>query len=304
MSKDTNVIIVNYNTRELTRQCLESLRERFGDAIVQLVDNASRDDSVEMVQDEFPEVQCIPLHDNVRFGGANNIAYRADNSKYVILLNSDTVIEDDSLCKCIEYLEQNPDVGAVSPRLIGVDDQSQLAQHPFPSLSNIVRVFLRLESDYEKDIPQENSWLAGTCLVLRREAVDQVGGLFDPDLFMYWEDCDLSTRLFNAGWKLRVVEDAYIRHYGGASGGGADSARRTDLHQWYVFGRHHWFRKHKSFAVYAAVYAMEVLNGFRTIARGIVRKKRRFEIGHARAAFNVLWLRLTGRKPQMIGTSS
>ncbi len=298
-----SIIIVSFNTRDLTRACLASLREKFTDANVVVVDNASRDDSCAMIRAEFPDVRLIELDHNAGFGGANNAGYKhCGLSEYVILLNSDTVIEDNSLQQCIEWMNQHPQAGACSPTLIGMDNQPQRAQHPFPTLGDVVRKCFRRSSLYEADIDINDSWLAGTCLVLRREAVEQAGGLFDPKLFIYWEDADLSSRLLKHGWKLRVVPEAHIRHYGGASGGGPDASRRPDLHAWYTYGRHHWFSKHRAFPVYAAICLMDFIDVFRTSLRATLRKGRRAELAHARTMLRVLWLRATGRQPQLIGS--
>lgn len=298
-----SVIIVSFNTKDLTRNCLASLRDQYAEAHVVVVDNASKDGSAEMVRDEFPEVELITLDRNAGFGGANNIGYeRCQNSDYVILLNSDTFIPDDSLQRCIRFMDANADVGATSPKLIGMDDQPQQAQHPFPTVSDVFRKFFWARSLYQKEIELDNSWLAGTCLVVRREALEQAGGLFEHKLFIYWEDADLSSRLLKTGWKLRVVQDACIRHYGGASGGGPDACRRPDLHAWYTYGRHYWFCTHRPFWQYGTICLMDFLDVFRTSLRATIRKSRRIEFAHAKTMLKVLWLRATGRRPKLLGT--
>lgn len=298
-----SIIIVSFNTKDLTRQCLASVREWYSDAHVVVVDNASKDGSAEMVQDEFPEVELITLDRNAGFGGANNIGYeRCKDSDYVILLNSDTIVPDKSLQQCIEFMDTHPEIGATSPRLVGMDGQPQQAQHPFPTVNDIFRKAFWKKSLYQLEVDENDSWLAGTCLCVRREAIEQAGGLFEHKLFIYWEDADLSSRLLKAGWKLRVVIDACIRHYGGASGGGPDASRRPDLHTWYTYGRHYWFCQHRPFREYATVCAMDFIDVFRTSLRAAIRKSRRVEFSHARCMLKVLWLRATGRRPKLLGT--
>ena len=215
---------------------------------------------------------------------------------------SDTVVLDESLQRCIEFMNADPAVGATSPRLISFDNQPQRAQHPFPTVGDVTRKFFWAKSLYQKEAEEDDSWLAGTCLVLRREAIEQAGGLFEHKLFIYWEDADLSSRLLKTGWKLRVVRNACIQHYGGASGGGPDASRRPDLHAWYTYGRHYWFCTHRPVREYAAICLMDFLDVFRTSLRATIRKSRRVEFAHARTMLNILWLRATGRRPKVLGT--
>jgi hypothetical protein len=117
--------------------------------------------------------------------------------------------------------------------------------------------------------------------MVRREALESVGGKLDDGFFMYWEDADLSTRLRAAGWGLAALPGPHVRHYGGASGGGADATRRSDLHAWFVYGRHRWFARHRPAWVALAAWILDLLEVPRKLARSAIRPGRRHERGQA-----------------------
>jgi GT2 family glycosyltransferase len=296
----TSIIVVNFNTKELLRQCLASVRHHHPGAEVIVVDNASRDGSAEMVSDEFPDATLIVLSDNRGFAGANNVGIARSKGDFVVLLNSDTVLEDDGLARCIAWMAKSPRLGATSPLLIGVDNQPQECFRTFPSLYTQLREAIPLSRACQDSASDKVGWLAGTALVIRREALTQIGQL-DEGFFMYWEDADFSARLFKAGWELAVYPDAYIRHYGGASGGGKDITRRPDLDAWYIYGRHRWFAKHRQSWEAIGLWLLDFLEVFRQGFRGLIRPNRRLDCVHARVLAGVLVRRLLGLAPRHPG---
>lgn len=298
-----SIIIVSFNTEDLTRNCLASLAEHESGMEVIVVDNASRDGSADMVETEFPDVRLVRLVENVGFGGANNIGYQQATHDEIILLNSDTVLNDNALTQCLERLRADPKLGVVSPALMGVDGVPQQCRHRFPTVGDHLRKAFRGTPRPASDVPEDCCWLAGTCLVLKKKAIEQVGGLFDDALFMYWEDADLSSRLLSGGWRLAECKDVEIIHYGGASGGGPDSVRRPDLHAWYTFGRHHWFSKHRPWWERLSLWTLEVVDTFRCFLRGLLHRDKRTEWVHAVTMLRVLFGRIVGRRPSPIGKS-
>ena len=296
-----SIIIVSFNTEDLTRKCLASLQVHEPDMEVIVVDNASSDNSARMIRNEFPDAKLISLDENAGFGGANNVGYRHATHDFIILLNSDTILNDNAMTQCVDRLKANPRLGVVSPSLMGVDGRAQQCRHRFPTVSDHVRKALRLKPKPASEVPEDCCWLAGTCLILRRKAIEDAGGLFDDALFMYWEDADLSSRLLATGWKLEECKDIEIIHHGGASGGGPDSLRRPDLHAWYTYGRHHWFSKHRPIWERLALWSLEVLDTIRCLIRGILHRNRRNEWTHAGTMLRVLVGRLFGQKPSPIG---
>jgi N-acetylglucosaminyl-diphospho-decaprenol L-rhamnosyltransferase len=290
-----SVIIVSFNTCELLKKCLLSLQKFEPQSEVIVVDNASKDDSVQMVKREFPEVKVLPLDRNSGFAAANNSGLALATKDYVVLLNSDTELLDSALSCCVARLEANPKLGAIHPLLKGMNGEAQQCQHSFPSLRSVASKAVGKGSAPLSE--NEPTWLAGTALVIRKTALDQIGGL-DSGYFMYWEDADLSARLRRNGWDLAVEQSTTILHYGGASGGGPDAARRADLYAWYCFGKHRWFTRNRPTSEALAVWLLDVVDVPRKFLRGLrYSNRRQAEWAHASVTARVLALRLLGLSP-------
>ena len=149
----------------------------------------------------------------------------------------------------------------------------------------------------------DDRWLAGTALMIRHKALEQLDGALDDHHFMYWEDADFSARLLETGWKTVEYPLAHVRHYGGASGGGPDAVRRPDLYAWYAWGQHRWFFLHRPAWEAVSLWMLDFLDVFRKLIRGAIRPSRRAEWIHARALAGVLWQRLLRRTPPLPGRS-
>lgn len=293
-----SILIVSYQTSDLLAQCLRSIEAHSPDAQVVVVDNASKDGSADRVRREFPSAILVSLDRNLGFAGANNAGLPHCLGEFVVLLNSDTIIEDDSLQRLARWMKERPELGAASPRLIGFDDHPQRCLYPFPSVRETVRVALRKSPENR---PADPTWLAGTALMLRRSALDAAGGFLDDNFFMYWEDADLSCRIRRAGWTVDECPEATIRHLGGASGGGPDSNRRADLYAWYAWGRLRWFAKHRPWWEAATIWSLDAIEVPRKAIRGLIRPERRGEVKQARALAGVLARRLVGLAPPRPG---
>ncbi|QVL31864.1 glycosyltransferase family 2 protein [Telmatocola sphagniphila] len=293
-----SVIVVNFNTREYLRKCLTSLRAHEPGAQLIVVDNASRDGSAEMVAQDFPDVALFAEKKNLGFAAGNNVGLKAATGDYVVLFNSDAELRDAALTQCVAAMEADPSIGAVHPALEGPDGLPQIAEHNFPSLGSMFRDALRLKNKRPGSL--ENRWLAGTALVIRKKALDSIGGKLDDSYFMYWEDADLSAKLKKAGWKLELVPGATVKHHGGASGGGADTARRADLHAWFCYGKHRWFRSNRPRWEAAAVWMMDLVDVPRKTLRGLAKHSARYsEWAQAKVTAQVLFGSLTGAKPPL-----
>ncbi len=225
-----SVIIVHYKTRELTLQCLRSIREfppRASFEIL-LIDNGSQDGIREAVAKEFPEVRLIETGRNDGFSQANNLGIVNSCGKYVLLLNSDTKILEPVFDRLIQLMDSRPEVGAVGPQHVGGDGRHQVSYGKFPDLfSEVLRkiVDYRIALDDLNirghirelcSVEQEVDWLSGSCLFLRRDALLRVG-LLDETFFMYFEDIDLCKRLHDMGWKIIFCPMSKILHYSGQS---------------------------------------------------------------------------------------
>lgn len=227
-----SIAIVNWNTRDLLRNCLKSVYENLNgiDAEVIVVDNRSSDDSVQMVKHEFPDVKLIESPENLGFARANNLAFEAADGKYFLLLNSDTVVLENAFSKMIDFLETHTEAGAVGCRLLNGDGTLQRSCSPFPTpitelfdalyLSKLFpksRIFGAYSMSYwDFNSVREVDFVGGSCMLLRRIALERIG-LLDAGFFMYSEEADLCYRLKKACWKVYFLPDAKIIHYGGQS---------------------------------------------------------------------------------------
>ncbi len=228
-----SIIIVNYNVRYFLEQCLLSVRRAVEgiDAEVYVVDNNSKDDSVEMVREKFPEVIMIANKDNPGFSKANNQAIRVSKGEYVLLLNPDTVVEEDTFSKCIKFMEAHPDAGALGVKMIdGSGKFLPESKRGFPSpwvafcktfgLSTFFpksETFNKYHLGYlDENENHEVDVLAGAFMFMRKSVLDKIG-LLDETFFMYGEDIDLSYRVQLGGYKNYYVSDTTIIHYKGES---------------------------------------------------------------------------------------
>ncbi|MFL0376183.1 glycosyltransferase family 2 protein [Paenibacillus amylolyticus] len=255
---DASIIIVNYNTCQLTLDCLASVyasQTSYKYEVI-VIDNASHDGSVEAIREVYPDVQLIANQNNTGFAVANNQGMEVAKGRYVLLLNSDTVIQPDTLHTMIYCMDRHPEMGASGCKVILPDgslDKACKRGFPTPSASfyyafGISRLFpdrpkfnqyqmghLSPDDEYPVDC------LVGAFMLVRRETIDQVGGL-DETFFMYGEDIDWCYRIKEAGWGIFYYPRTYIVHYKGGS------ARRKPLKITYEFHRAMWVFHRKHYA--------------------------------------------------------
>ncbi len=230
-----SVILVNWNTCDLTRQALASVyKETQGiDFEVIVVDNNSGDGSVEMIKKEFPQAVLIVNTDNLGFGKANNQGLKIAQGDYLMFLNTDVVVLDGALNKLVNYLDGHSDVMMVGPRLLNKDLTFQHAcrrmlPNPLNSFFHIfgltkifknnkyINEYKRYASD--PDVTGLTQALSGAAMMFRGKVYNEIGG-FDERFFMYGEDLDFCKRTLDKGWKTVYVSDARIIHFGGQSSG-------------------------------------------------------------------------------------
>jgi GT2 family glycosyltransferase len=223
------VVVVNYNTRDHLRACLLTVRAEAPNEVV-VVDNASSDGSADMVRAEFPEAVLHANTTNPGYGAGANLGIGTCQSRYALLLNSDTRLPRGALTVLTSYLDRHQQVGIVGPRLLNPDGSLQPSCYPFLTplnvlvlntvLSDVVRhvpiLRERFHPAWLKDAARPVAWVKGAALAIRREAFDAVGG-FDETYFMYSEELDLCYRLRAAGWETHFVPTTSVTHVEGAS---------------------------------------------------------------------------------------
>ena len=226
-----SVIIISYNTRQMTLDCLYALYADLGQmpAEVWVVDNASGDGSADAVRQAFPQVRLIENPNNAGFGAANNLALTQASGEFLLLLNSDAFVHPGATAALTEYLRAHPGAGIVGPRLLNQDGSVQPSCYRFPSPGRAWLENLWVSSalprhpalgDYRQwshDAERSVEWVIGACLLIRREAFRQTGG-FDEAFFMYQEETDWQRRLRDKGWDIAFTPSAVVTHLGGASG--------------------------------------------------------------------------------------
>ncbi|MFU8829799.1 MAG: glycosyltransferase family 2 protein, partial [Phycisphaerales bacterium] len=213
--RDLSIVIISFNTIDITRDCLRSVFENIGDlhAQVIVVDNDSKDGSADMVASEFPKVELIRNSDNRGFAAANNQGFELCTGEFVLLLNSDTVVLGDVLEKSVAYMREHPQVGVFGCRVLNPDRTMQPTCFMVPSLLNISLMTLGLSKlsrpkffgrmqmlDWQRDSEREVQVVTGCYMLVRRTAMDAVGWL-DDSFFFCGEETDWCVRFRKAGWK-------------------------------------------------------------------------------------------------------
>ncbi len=228
-SLDLTIVIVNWNTKDLLANCLRSIRDAQPALAYKtiVIDNKSKDGSLEMVQKDFPECLAKGSGGNLGFGQASNIGAALAESEFVLFLNPDTEISAGSLEKMIQKMRDDGQIGALGCKIRNLNGTIQnLGVQQFPTPANAIVKFL-VTSDmprmFQSMMPWQNPHesgyvlkLFGACLLVRREVLNSVGA-FDERFFMYCEDVDLCLRIHRAGWKLYYMSDVEILHLGACS---------------------------------------------------------------------------------------
>lgn len=274
MLTDLSIIVVNYCTYQLTKQTIESVigdDHPFNYDII-VVDNASEDDSLQRLKEDFKYqvddglIKFIENTENKGFSHANNLAIEGSSSEFILLLNSDAQVQDDCLERCLNYITDDKEIGALGCKIILPDGKLDKAcKRSFPDvevsfyrmtgLSKIFpnnKRFGRYNLTYmDEDGTYEVDSLSGAFMMVRREAVNEVG-LLDEAFFMYGEDIDWCYRLKQANWKVIYYGDAQITHYKGGSG-----RKSRTLYEFYnamrlFYDKH--YRDKQPFIITALVY--------------------------------------------------
>ncbi|HON58920.1 MAG TPA: glycosyltransferase family 2 protein [Smithella sp.] len=244
-SPELSIIVVNWNTRDLLRNCLRSVYETVTDLCYEIivVDNASTDGSLEMLEKEFPGVNRIVNRQNRGFGRANNQAFAIMKGRYALLLNTDTMVTSVAVGKLWQFMETHQDVGIVGGQLLNADGSKQNSVASFPNLMSLLLNMPLLEyvcprkypsKRYSHAAPIEVDSVIGACMMIRKEALEQAG-FFDERYFFFFEETDLARSIRLKGWKVYHVPDAFIYHLQGQSIGDSAKSRMEFYRSRYQF---------------------------------------------------------------------
>ena len=301
MSPDLSIIIVNWNVRDLLRDCLRSIDVGRGALSVEVivVDSASADDSVAMMRDQFSWVRLIPCDENVGFPRGNNIGLAEALGTHLLLLNPDTVILEDALPKMVAYLQAHSDVGALGPQLLNPDGSIQSSRRRFPTAATgfLESTWLEglapgvLRRYYALDLPDDATadvdWLTGACIMVPRAIYEEIGGL-DEGYYMYSEELDWCRRIKATGRRVVYFPAAQVTHHIGKSSEQAVTARHINFQR----AKLRYFRKYHGRVLAGAMrvfllsnYAWQlILEG----AKGLLGSKPALRRQRVRAYYDVL----------------
>ena len=273
---DLSVIVVSFNTREILRACLQRLFDVSEGVRLQVivVDNASRDQSADMVAADFPEILLIRSNTNLGFAAANNLGFRQAVGQHVLLLNPDALLEPGSLQRALQYMAADPQIGMGGARLLDQTGQQQPSARMFPSLLNEALVLSGLAARFPQsrffgrfDRTWDDSgqavavdWVPGAFALMRRDALEAVGH-FDERFFLYYEEVDMCRRFHERGWKIVYWPDVVVRHWGGESSKTVEnqdfSSSGSQLTLWRMRSQLLYYRKHHGRTVARLVAGLE-----------------------------------------------
>ncbi len=283
---DILVSIVSFNTKNLLRDCLKSvLNQKFkGKVEVWVVDNHSEDGSAEMVKEEFAKVSLTQNKDNIGFAKAQNMVLKKANTEYCLVLNPDTKMEEDTLEKMVKFMEENPECGIASCKLLYYDGklQSNGGDLPFGFallvwLYNLEWFgnfpnFHRTEKKYYDKV-REVGWVGGTFMFIRKEVFKSIGFL-DEKIFMYFEDTEFCYRAKSIGFKVMINPEVVVRHVSGASSKDPRFSQWAGEFKGLLYFYDKYFGAFAAFAVKILIYISLVLriSAFSILGKGVTAK--------------------------------
>jgi GT2 family glycosyltransferase len=308
MSKSVRltVFVVNYNTANLLRPMMDRLVQaasapEVGPLKAVIVDNASRDHSLDVIRALMPTVKFIANTTNVGFGRANNQCLALMEGQYALLLNTDAFVSEDTLIKTLEYMDSHPQCGVLGARLIGQDGALQPSCRYFPTLLNtfiansgLGRLFpwVRAVDDMNWDhrSTRECDWVPGCYYLVRRAVIDQVG-LFDPRYFLYFEEVDHCRAVKAAGWSVVFFHDTEVVHIGGesAKSDAELTAGSRQISALQIESELLYFRKHAGFLGCTAHLLLSSIAFVLASAKALLRSRRRNSIKHGMRHLSAMW---------------
>ncbi len=267
---DLSIVIPTWNNKSVLGQCLESILDCRPGISLQfiVVDNGSEDQTAEFMRQEHPQALTLRNSKNLGFSRACNQGIGMAEGRYVLLLNNDTLVQPGTLERLVKFMDAHPDVGIAAPRLFYPDGSLQMSvcleytnlkyaffggqQLPFP-LSRVMRPMVLPREEYDRD--REVAWAAGACMIVRKEALANVG-LLDENIFMYYEDMEWCYRFRQKGFKVFFVADTgvvHLRHH-------SSREHLQEVFRQTYLSKKYFVQKHRS-NVTAALYSLLTLVG-------------------------------------------
>lgn len=287
---DLSIIIVNYNTKLLTLKCIESIYISKLNYLFEIfvVDNHSSDNSVNTIKETFPNVKVIENRENLGFSKANNQAIKVSKGRYILLLNSDTIVHETTISTIIQYMDDHQDAGATGCKVVLPNGSLDKACHRgFPTPTASFYYMTGLAKKFPKS-PKYNRYhksylnmnktheidcLVGAFMMVRRRIIDEIG-LLDEEFFMYGEDIDWCYRIKEAGWKIYYCPHVSIVHYKGASSRKKPTKIVYEFHRaMYIFHQKHFAKKNNVF-INSIVYTGIALKFTTALALNILKRAR------------------------------
>ena len=291
MNSDISICIVTYHARDFLRDCLRSIYGTVGPVSFEIivVDNHSADGTVEMLHDEFPTVRLLVNAENIGYTRPNNQAMRISQGRYILLLNPDTLVEQNTITELAGFLDRHPEAGIAGPKVLNRDGtlQKQCRRSEarpwdafcyFSGLSSLFphdkRFAGYLMTYLSEDLTHEAQAVSGSCMLIRREVVEQIG-YQDEDFFAYQEDTDFCRRARLAGWKIYYNPAAQIIHFAGEGGSGVQPYRSiVEWHRsYYLYYRKH-FAKDYWFIFNGIYYAGMLIKLALSLLANLFRRKK------------------------------
>jgi len=302
---DLSIIIVNWNTSELLQQCLNSIHESDSHLSMEIIviDNASTDESVEIIRKEFPSIILIANQKNLGFASANNQGLSIAKGQYVLLLNSDTIITAGVLDVLLDVANSHPEVGVIGPQLLNMDKSVQESWSSFPSFTSEL-----LGRNFRNRTPIENvaqafdvDWVGGACILVRAKTINEVGKL-DPEYFFYSEEMDWCFRIKQKNWKVWYLAAGQIYHLGGGSSDRASLKQLVLLYRSKLL----YFKKHHGWLKAVILrYGFVAVNVFGVARRLLFFNWRKKDATYQRIVdqTGLVWYLLIDRHPEIITRS-
>lgn len=257
---DVSIVIVSWNSEDWIKRCLESIFKHTSELSFEVivVDNASKDQSVQIAMNSFTGVKVLENKQNKGWATAVNQGIEAATGKYICLLNPDTELPDRTIEQLTAFLDKYPEVGMVGPHLMNLDGSTQRSIRRRPRLRDQLMILLKLHilfpdsksmehylfRNFNYDETQEVEQLMGACMMIRREVIEKVG-IFDETFFLWFDEVDFCRRVFDhTNFKIYYDAHTHLTHAGGDS---FDKVRTMRKQKWYRKSVRYYFRKHKHY---------------------------------------------------------